>query len=91
LGHKPKPTMAKLISKQEAEALGSRPFGKKHFVRIRIEQMNKGETLLITRQDFTWRKQNPNYFIIPLMKSTSKKFTINETDDRSGWIVERVE
>ena len=83
--------MAKLITEQEASELGSRPFGKKHFVRVLIEQLQPGQRLYITRADFTWRKQNPNYFIIPLMKTTSKKFTITETHNRSGWIVERVE
>ncbi|HLG33649.1 MAG TPA: hypothetical protein VI757_02115 [Bacteroidia bacterium] len=83
--------MAKLITDEEASELGMRPFGKKHFVRVLIEQLQPGQRLYITRADFTWRKQNPNYFINPLMKTTSKKFTITETRTRSGWIVVRVE
>ena len=83
--------MAKLITDEEANELGMRPFGKKHFVRVLIEQLEPGQKLLITRADFTWRKQNPNYFIIPLMKTTNKKFTISETHKRTGWIVVRVE
>lgn len=83
--------MAKLLTDEEAKQLGMRPFGKKHFVRMLIEQLEPGQKLYITRADFTWRKQNPNYFIIPLMKATSKKFIINETRTRSGWIVIRTE
>ncbi|MBK5286193.1 MAG: hypothetical protein JJE25_12410 [Bacteroidia bacterium] len=83
--------MAKLITDQEASELGSRPFGKKHFVRVLIEQLEPGQKLLVTRADFTWRKKNPGIFIIPLMKTTSQKFTISETRTRTGWIVERTE
>ena len=83
--------MAKKLTKEEAEALGMRPFGRKHFVRAMIEQMKPGEILQISRKDFAWHNQNPNRFINPLMKSTKKKFTITQTADRSGWIVARTE
>jgi hypothetical protein len=81
--------MAKLLSDQEAGQLGMRPFGKKHFVHALIEQMKPGEKLLITREDFNWRRQTPAIFVRREMKSTSKKFTVSNTTNRSGWIVER--
>ena len=83
--------MAKLISDQEANQLGMRPFGKKHFVAALIEQLQPGERLHITRQDFTWRKHTPSIFVRRIMQSSSKKFTIAVTNDRSGWIVTRTE
>jgi hypothetical protein len=83
--------MAKLINDEEAGNLGMRPFGKKHFVQVLIEQMQPGEKLLITRADFKWRKHTPNILVRRVMKSTSKKFSVFDTNDRSGWIVKRTE
>jgi len=81
--------MAKIITQQEAEGLGKRPFGKKHFVFALIESLKPGEQLHVTRQDFNWRKKTPNIFVLRIMKTTSKKFSVSNTRDRSGWIVER--
>jgi hypothetical protein len=83
--------MARLISKQEAEKIGRLHFGRKHFVNAWIGQMKKGDILHITRKDFTWKDHTPNIFVKRIMKSTKKKFTFEDTLDKSGWIVERVE
>ncbi|MBK5284078.1 MAG: hypothetical protein JJE25_01635, partial [Bacteroidia bacterium] len=53
MANKPKTNMAKLLTEEEANQLGMRPFGKKHFVRILIEQLEPGQKLLVTRADFT--------------------------------------
>lgn len=83
--------MAKILTDEEAKQFGMRPLGKKHFVRILIEQLEPGQKLLVTRADFLWNKKNPGIFTNALMKATSKKFIINETRTRTGWIVIRTE
>lgn len=83
--------MAIILTEEEAKKLGPRPFGKKHYVRVMLEQLEIGQILYVTRADFTWKKQNPNIFIKPLMKATGKKFEINETANKSGWIIKRTE
>lgn len=84
--------MARKISKEEADKLGRRPFGKKHPVRVAIEDLKKGELLHITRSEFTWKKRTPLFFINQIKKSDpAKKFIIDETKNRLGWVVERLE
>ena len=81
----------KRLTKEEVEKITLLPFGKKHPVRVLLEQLPVGEFLNISRLDFNWRKQNPNYFITQIKKATGKKFTTYKNADRSGWVVERVE
>jgi len=83
--------MIKIITEAEAKQLGIRPFGKKHYLRVQIGQLEKGQILHVPRADFTWKKQNPNIFIRPLMKATSKKFEVTYTANKSGWIIKRTE
>jgi hypothetical protein len=83
--------MPRLLTEEEAAALGGRPFGKKHFVYAWIEEMKAGTSILITRKEFTWRRQTPKIFVNRIMKRTKKKFKVENTKDESGWIVKRVE
>jgi len=83
--------MIKIITEAEARQLGIRPFGKKHYLRVLIGQLEKGQILHVPRTDFTWKKQNPNIFIRPLIKSSNKKFTLTNNGNKSGWIIKRTE
>lgn len=83
--------MAKKISVEEAHKLGLRPFGKKHHVRVLIEQLEIGELLAITRLDFTWKRQTPGRFVHEHERATAKKFTIQKTENGTAWVVTRVE
>jgi hypothetical protein len=83
--------MPRLITEEEAAAIGGRPFGKKHFVHAWIEHMKPGDIIVITRKEFTWHRHTPNIFVRRIMKKTKKKFKVENTQDKSGWIVRRVE
>lgn len=83
--------MPRLIDKEEFRKLGKRPIGKKHAVRVAIENLEKGEMLHITRIEFTWKKCTPMIFVNPITKATGKKFIVLETNNRQAWVVERVE
>ena len=83
--------MPRRINREEFQKLGSRPIGKKHEVRVAIENMPKGELLHITRSEFTWKKCTPFFFINQIAKTTGKKFVLVETKNRLGWVVERTE
>jgi hypothetical protein len=80
-----------IISKEEAGAMRLLPFGKKHAVRILIEQLKPGQMLKVERGDFSWRGKNPNFFCRQVSKSTKAKFQVMKMPGNTGWVVERLE
>jgi hypothetical protein len=90
---KPKPQikMPRKITEEEAAAMGGYPLGRKHFVHAWIEQMKPGDTIVVTRREFTWKGHTPKIFANRIMKSTKKKFIVENLMDKSGWKVKRVE
>lgn len=83
--------MARTITAEEARKLGLRPIGKKHAVRGLIETMLVSELLHITREDFKWKNRTPMFFCNQVSQTTKKKFTVMKTQNKNGWVVERVE
>ncbi len=82
--------MARKISADEARKLGLHPIGKKHHIRGMIEELEPGEMLHITREDFKWKARTPSFFCNQLSKTTDKKFKVLRTQNQKGWVVERV-
>ena len=78
------------ITREQAANFKLLPFGKKHGVRIMIEEMEVGELLMISKADFRWKKSNPNRFCKPISKSTGARFTVKIIAGKVGWVVERI-
>ena len=83
--------MPQLLTDAEVKQLGTAPLGRKHPVRIWIEQLQAGENLYVKRIDFLWKRQTPSRFVNEIMRAGSKKFTLVKTRNKSGWIVTRTE
>ena len=79
------------ITREEAEKLRLLPFGKKHPIRILIEELKPGELLRISRQDFNWKNRTPNYFCNQITKHSRAKFKMHKIAGKIGWVVERLE
>ncbi len=80
-----------LIGQEEAEKLQLLPFGKKHPVRVMLEDLKRGQYLRISREDFNWKGKTPNYFCIRIAKVSKARFKIYKEAYRTGWVVKRVE
>jgi len=80
-----------LISDEEAAGLKLLPFGRKHAVRILIEQLQPGQKLNVARKDFMWKRKTPAIFCNEVAKSGKAKFRIWKKWDKTGWVVERIE
>jgi hypothetical protein len=80
----------KKITREEAEKIPLQPFGKKHPVRILIEELKPGELLRIDRQDFNWKRHTPNYFCNQIAKRGKAKFKMLKIKTKTGWVVERL-
>ncbi len=83
--------MIKKLNPEEFAQIAQRPLGKKHPVRVAIEQLLPNEAILIPRADFKWRKKSPNYFCLQISKNSNKRFATNSLADDSGWTVQRVD
>ena len=83
--------MIKKLTPEELAALRRKKLGKKHPVRTAIEQLEKGEAIQISREDFGWKNLTPKIFCNQLSKKTTKRFEVSALLDNSGWVVERVE
>jgi hypothetical protein len=83
--------MPKILTPEELSAIKKRQLGKKHPVRIAIEQLEPQQAVQISRKEFTWRQRTPRVFCNELSKKTNKRFTISALLDNSGWIVQRVD
>ncbi len=81
----------KKMTAEEARQVKQRPIGKKHFVRVAIEQLEVGEALQISREAFTWKKHTPKLFSNAISKKTKKRFEVSNLADKSGWMVIREE
>jgi hypothetical protein len=79
-----------LISKEEKAAMRLMPFGRKHPVRILLEQMKPGQILRIGREDFLWKRKTPSYFCRQIEKSSKARFTVLKEVGKTGWVVERM-
>ncbi len=82
--------MIKKITRAELEDMNRRPLGKKHAVRIAIEQLQPGEIITIDRTDFKWKGHTPKLICNQITKKTKVTFLVSWLADKSGWIVERV-
>jgi hypothetical protein len=78
------------LTREDVKKLGLRPMGRKHPVWIALETMETGAIIYITRNEFTWKSATPLRFINKIEKTTSKKFSISESLNRMGWVVERM-
>lgn len=78
------------ITDEELENYRLLPFGKKHAVRILIEQLKPGENQLISRMDFNWKGQTPNRFCNQIAKTSKKRFIMHKLPDDTGWVVRRI-
>ena len=78
------------ITREQAAEMRLLPFGKKHPVRIMIENLQPGELLHVNQADFTWKRHTPNFFCRQLTKKRKGKFAVTKKYDKSGWVIERL-
>jgi hypothetical protein len=81
----------RLITKEEAANIRLLPFGKKHPVRILLEELKPGQLLRIGREDFLWKGKTPSFFCHQISKAGKAKFRVLKEVGKTGWVVERVE
>jgi len=79
----------KKITKEEAEKMQLLPFGRKHPVRVLINELELGEYLLVSRADFRWKNHTPNLFCRQLMRASKKRFRTWKKADGLGWVIQR--
>lgn len=77
------------ITDAEAAALKLLPLGKKHPVRILIEDLLPGEKLNVARKDFMWKAKTPSVFCSQVSKAGKAKFRVWKKWDKTGWVIER--
>lgn len=77
------------LSPEELQKLNLKPLGRRHFVRVAIENLEVGEALRISYQAFTWKGYTPKIFCNAIEKKTSKRFTIAKEMSNTSWVVTR--
>ena len=80
--------MIKKITRTALADINRRPLGKKHPVRLAIEQLQAGEIISIDRTDFTWKGHTPKLITNQISRRTGATFAVSWLSDKSGWIVE---
>ena len=78
------------LKKLTAEELANTPRRKnsrKHHVYVAIEELKKGEALMISREAFSWQNKTPNLFCKKICKKGRKRFTVAHNVHGTGWIV----
>ncbi len=78
------------ITEDVAKQIRTLPFGKKHPVRILLEEMEPGKILRISRQDFSWKRKTPNMFCLEIAKRSKAKFKVRKEHGNTGWVVYRL-
>lgn len=78
------------ITEDDARLIRTLPFGKKHPVRILLEEMEPGQILRISRQDFNWKGKTPNLLCLQIAKRTKAKFKVRKEHGKTGWVVWRL-
>ena len=78
------------ITEDAAKLIRTLPFGKKHPIRILLEEMEPGQILRISRQDFAWKGKTPNLFCREISKRTKAKFKVRTEHGKTGWVVWRL-
>jgi uncharacterized protein (DUF2249 family) len=79
----------KKFTPEEAKNLKPMPAGRYSLVYSMIVQLQPGEALLITPQDWV-TKTTPYKTIRKVMKNTGYKLEYGRMPDGSGWIVKRI-
>lgn len=79
-----------IITTEQKEKLRLLPFGKKHPVAVLIEQLEIGQHLRISREDFKWKNKTPGLLCQREAKKTGKRFEILKEVANTGWVVTRV-
>ncbi len=79
----------RILNKEEADAITPVSNGRETLVSSTIKQLQVGQGLIITRQD--WKaKYPPTTIVNSISKKTGRKFEKGRMPDGSGWFVKRV-
>lgn len=82
--------VSRKLTTEEVAKLRLLPFGKKHPIRIMISELQAGEYLQVSREDFRWKRQSPSRFCHELARSTGRKFAVFKLHPFTGWVVKRL-
>ena len=77
------------LNKTELAKLNLKPLGKRHFVRIAIENLEVGEAIRISHEAFTWKGRTPKIFCNAIEKVSPKRFSIAKEMSNTSWVVTR--
>lgn len=78
------------LSDEELQKLKLKPLGKRHFVRVAIENLEQGEAIRISYEAFRWKAKSPKIFCNAIEKKTTKRFTVAKEMSNTSWVVVRV-
>jgi len=82
----------KRISKEEKEAMETRPLTKKNIVRVYLLKMKVDDIILIEPKDWTWKSAKPSYLCRRVEEQTGWRFECEQVvAPTPGWVVTRVE
>jgi hypothetical protein len=83
----------KKLTKDEKEAIATRPLSKKNIVRIYLLQMKVEDIILVEPQDWKWKSATPAYLCRRVEeRQRGWKFEVERVlPPGAGWIITRVQ
>ena len=80
----------KMITKEEAKAIITKPVGRVTRLRALLLAMEPGNFLLVERADWKWKKKTPSVMCRRLEYRSTLKYDCKRALDGSGWVIERL-
>jgi len=80
----------KMLTKEEAKSIITKPVGRVSRLRTLLLAMKPGEFLLVERADWKWKKKTPSVMCRRLEDGSSLKYDCKRALDGSGWVIERL-
>jgi hypothetical protein len=80
----------KMLTKEEANGIPTKPDGKASRVRAFILAMKPGEFLKVEPADWKWKRKTPGAMCRRLENKSSLKYDCKRALDGSGWVIERL-
>lgn len=80
----------KMLSREEAKSINTKPVGKTSRVRSFLLAMQPGEFLLVEHADWKWKRKTPSAMCRRLEDGSSLKYDCKRALDGSGWVIERL-
>ena len=80
----------KMLSKEEAQSIITKPVGRVTRLRTLLLAMKPGEFLFVERAEWKWKRKTPSVMCRRLEWRSSLKYDCKRALDGSGWVIERL-